>query len=127
MAMEPIKLSEVKDDQMLVVKAFSWQDGNVISKSEYIKSSEYIDRNKGEYEAGFPKVYIADEEIDSFSLSNSIEAMEDDKYEDWYQDVWNALVSELGQDKITEFEDAVNRVIEKYPTYWNGRKIDVEA
>ena len=124
MAIQPIKLSEVKDDQMLIVKAFNWEDGVVVSKARYMNSSEYLDRNKGEYEKGFPKVYLADKEVECFSLRNVFESMEDDKYEGWLEDVWSEIKEEVAVDSL---EDVINKVLERHPTYWDGREVDTES
>lgn len=116
MAMEPIKLSEVENSQMLVVRVGS-QDGVVMTKEDFLQSEEYLDRLEG------LKVYIGEKEVETFDLYNVFENMEDDKYEDWIQDVWPKIEKAVD---VAAIEKAINDVMEQHPTYWDGRCVDID-
>lgn len=123
MAKEPIKLSELEDSQKITVNIGGYSDPYVTNKADYMKSGEYLDRNSGEYKTGFPKVHLAVAEIVGFNLIDALENIGDDMYEDWYEDVCNAIKEKLDVDAI---EKQVNDVLGEYPTYFDGRQVDTE-
>lgn len=92
-----IKLSDLKNDEMLLVG-----ENYVISKEDFVKEiEEYRDKEvytTTEYRAGIDAKYM---------LENAIDCEADNMYEDWETDIWD----DITQEDIDELQRIVNRIL----------------
>lgn len=109
-----IKLSEIKDDEMLLVG-----DNLVISKEDYLKEmQEHEDET----------VYTTTEysaNIDARDmLDNAIECESDDMYEDWEQNVWN----DITEQDISELQNVLDRILSgsSNVSYNADKKVEID-
>lgn len=92
-----VKLSELKDDEMLLVG-----ENLVISKEDFVKETkEHIDKEvytTKEYRASINAKYM---------LESAIECEADNMYEDWETDIWDDITEE----DINELQRIVDRIL----------------
>lgn len=92
-----IKLSELKNDEMLLVG-----ENYVISKENFVKEF---------YEHGGESVYTTIEYRASINarhmLESAIECEADNMYEDWEGDIWD----DIKKEDITELQNIINRIL----------------
>lgn len=114
------KLSELSMDTMLCVGHQNDGEFDVMSKDDYLRSSQFID-----YPAEpFTSVCLADKSVLTFDLFDAIERIGDDSsYEDWDEDVYNDI-KDLPETKA--FLEKFKEVSERNPTYWEGEAVDID-
>lgn len=97
MIKDVIKLSELKDDEMLLVG-----ENYVISKEDFIKEiKEHIGTEvytTTEYRASIDAKYM---------LESAIECEADNMYEDWETDIWD----DINKEDINELQRIINRIL----------------
>lgn len=116
------KLSELSNDTWLTVAYQDDSEFKVMTKEDFINDG-YLRECKTE-----PlRVTVADITIVKFDLNYAIEnAGEDETYENWYDDVMNAI------DKIDGIDGFINKIddiLKNHPTYWETDdivEIDIE-
>ncbi len=109
-----IKLSELKDDEMLLVG-----DDLAISKEDYIREiQEYMGK----------EVYttiVRRASIDARSmLEDAIKCVAQEMYEDWEDDIWN----DITKDDIRDIQLILNRIFNKSNniSYFAYKKVEVD-
>ncbi|MBS6503517.1 MAG: GTP-binding protein [Clostridium sp.] len=107
-----IKLSELKDDEMLLVG-----ENLVISKEDFVKEiKEHKDK----------EVYTTTEyraRIDARSmLECAIDCEADNMHEDWGYDVWDDITEE----DINELQNVIDRILRGHICYITDKKVEID-
>lgn len=112
-----IKLSELPDDTMLIVDSSYLE---VMTKSEFLDSAYYLDYPT----EPFPSVKLATKKVLSFDLYEAINRIgEDDSYEGWTDEVYEALIKNPA---TTAFLERVRTVLEHHPMFEEGKPVEVD-
>jgi hypothetical protein len=107
------KLSELADDDFLMVNDY------IMTKDEFLASSEYLDRETEDY----PDVYTAKVKPLVFDVGEWVEGVGDgEDYEGWYEDIITSLSSE----NIKLIEKIMNEASEKHPVGTPYEEVNIE-
>lgn len=116
-----IKLSELGMDTMLTVQHQNDGDMDVMTKQDYLDSAYFLDYPVEPFTA----VTVAAKSIVKFNLYDTLHhAGEDEMYEDWYDDVVNAL--EAFGPEIDTLTTKINKVLANNPTWWEGEPVEID-
>ncbi|WP_333792024.1 hypothetical protein [Muricomes intestini] len=117
------KLSELREDTMLTVQIGNG-DINVMSKKDFMNSSEYLDREPDLQREDYPEVTIGVPQVADFSFEYALECAGDEMYEDWKTNVTYSLEKQ-GFD-FKGIEKVINKVFAEHPTYYVGKLVDID-
>jgi hypothetical protein len=115
--MVTIKLSELSNNTMLCVQ-MAGRDLGVMDKEDFLNSSEFLDMDKKDFTT-IPEVTVADPLVARFDFDSILENLADEMYEDWKENVCDALKEVLNEEKI-------NEVLANYPTYYEGERVEID-
>lgn len=110
------KLSELSNDILLCVEI---DEIYVMSKEEYMDSTFYLDRDTEDNED--IRVCIANPVYATFDLQYALEALEDEMYEDWLDDV----LGDIPNEEKESIEKSINMFLHARPSYATGEEVDV--
>lgn len=117
------KLSELANNTMLCVGNGYNGDLRVMDKSDFLESAEFLDYPI----EPFPEVTVAVPEIKTFDtrdLASFIENLgEDDTYEGWAEDVYNAIKD---TPETEAFLRVLNAAFASHITYYEGHHVDID-
>jgi hypothetical protein len=117
-----IKLSDVNDSTKLCVSNMGDGDIAVMTKLDFLDSSQFLDMDKNDKET-IPDISIAEPMTANFSFENVLENLADEMHEDWQEDVTYDLNKVLD---LKEIEDKINKVFAKNPTYYEGTFVEID-
>lgn len=109
-----IKLSELKNDEMLLVG-----ENLVIEKEDFVKE---IEEHRGK------EVYTTTEYRASISAKDMLESAIDceapNMYEDWEYDIWE----DISEEDINELQNILNRILNgsRNISYISDKKIEID-
>ncbi len=109
-----IKLSELKNDEMLLVG-----ENLVIEKEDFVKEIE---------EHGGKEVYTTTEYRASINAKDMLESAIDceasNMYEDWEYDIWE----DISEEDINELQNILNRILNgsRNISYISDKKIEID-
>lgn len=118
------KLSELSEDTMLTVQIGNG-DINVMSKKDFLNSSEYLERGPDVQIEDYPQVTIGVPQVAEFSFEYAFECSGDEMYEGWSDNVTYALEKQ-GFD-LKWIEEVINKVFAEHPTYYEGKLVDIDS
>lgn len=114
------KLSELANDTMLCIGN---GDLRVMDKSDFLESAEFLDYPI----EPFPEVTVAVPEIKTFDtrdLASFLENLgEDDTYEGWAEDVFDAIKD---APETEAFLRVLNAAFASHITYYEGHHVDID-
>lgn len=105
------KLSELKNDDWLIVKPEGYEIGSV-TKEEFLELDCYLYVEP-------VRVFVAEREVASFDLEYALECLEDDMHEDWLEHVLDAIPTEVRK----RIEAEINGYLKANPTYYPGEEV----
>lgn len=107
-----VKLSELKNDEMLLVG-----ENLVIEKEDFIKE---IENHRGK------EVYTTTEYRASINaksmLEDAIEREADNMYEDWEEDIWN----DINEEDIEELQNVVDKILKGHVSYIPDKRVEID-
>lgn len=107
-----VKLSELNDDEMLLVG-----ENLVIEKEDFIKE---IKEHRGK------EVYTTTEYRPSINakrmLEDAIEREADNMYEDWEDNIWN----DIDKEHIKEIQNVVDKILKGYISYLADKRVEID-
>ena len=107
-----VKLSELKDDEMLLVG-----ENLVIEKEDFVKE---IENHRGK-EVYATKEYRASINAKSM-LEDAIEREADNMYEDWEEDIWN----DIDEEDIEELQNVVDKILKGHISYIPDKRVEID-
>lgn len=116
------KLSELSEDTMLTVEHRNDGEMEIMSVKDYYDSCYYLDYPV----EPLTKVTIAEKTCAKFNLCEVLERIgEGETHESWYEDVLHDIdKSDLD---VKGFEEKINTILSRNPTYWDGEEILIDV
>jgi hypothetical protein len=122
-------LSELKDNEFLLVCTSNNFDGNVVTKSDFINDLEYYEnksKTDSKFEVYTTKKYHA--QLDAkYILDNALENESQDMYEDWYEAIWN----DVEEQDVKDIQDILDRILARNSdsniSYTSDEQVDINS
>lgn len=120
-----MKLSEIPGDTMLSVD-MPGEDLGFMTKESFLESATYLDMQADDKKS-IPVVTTATPQHLVFSITEALEQFVDDE---GYEDMSNHLSMALTGDEVEIIkmaQNAIDRVLNKFPVYWEGKKVEIDT